>query len=141
MQGINSFIISFCVSCILLGFLYLLCPTGNMSTSVKYVFCLCFVCCVVGTIVGMPNIDFSFFEKNQQMQILTEQNAAVTAQAIFCEALRQQNINFRKITVDTNKLADNSIVISKVSVYTGESPQKVIDVLASKSYEVVVINE
>ena len=141
MQGINSFIISFCVSSILLGFLYLLCPNGNMSASVKYVFCLCLVCCILGTAVAIPNVDLSFFENKQEIPILTEQNTATTAQAIFCEALTKQNINFRKITVDTNKLADNSIIISKICVYTDESPQKVIDVLASDSYEVVVINE
>ncbi len=141
MGEINSFIISFCVSSILLGFLYMLCPGGNMSASVKYIFCLCFVCCVVGTAVSIPSPDFSVFDKNQSAEILTEQNIATTAQSIFGEALRQENINFRKIAVDTNKLENGSIIISKITVYTTESQQRVSEVLDSDSYEVVVINE
>ena len=141
MSGINSFIISFCSSCILLGFLYMLCPSGNMSAPVKYVFCLCFVCCVVGTAISIKPPDFTMFEKTQNTNILTEQNVAATAQAVFCEALTNQSINFRKITVDTNKLSDGSIIISKITVYTNESSQKVTQAIGSNSYEVVVINE
>lgn len=141
MEGLNSFIISFCGSCILLGFLYMLCPSGNMSASVKYIFCLCFVCCVVGTAVSIPSPDFSYFDEAESYEILTEQNTAVTAQTVFSEALRQQNINFRKIAVDTNKSNDGSIIISKVTVYTDELPQKIYAVIDSDSYEVEVINE
>ncbi len=137
----NSFIISFCTASILLGFLYMLCPSGNMNASVKFIFCLCFVCCTMGSVVSIPSPNFSFFDNQQKIEILTEQNTATVAQSIFCEALRRDNINFRKIVVDTNKLADGSIVISKITVYTHESPQRVIDVLHSDGYEVVVINE
>ena len=141
MDGFNSFIISFCGSCVLLGFLYMLCPSGNMSAPVKYIFCLCFVCCVVGTAISIKPADFSVFDETKSSEILTEQNTAVTAQAVFSEALTQQNINFRKITVDTNKLLDGSIIISRITVYTAESPQRVMQVIDSDSYEVVVINE
>ncbi len=141
MNGINSFIISFCSSCILLGFLYMLCPSGSMSATVKYIFCLCFICCVVGTAFSIKPPDFSLLDKVDNTEILTEQNAAVTAQMVFSEALTQQNINFRKITVDTNKLADGSIIISRITVYTSELPQRVTEAINSDSYEVVVINE
>ncbi len=141
MNGINSFIISFSSSCILLGFLYMLCPSGSMSASVKYIFCLCFVCCIVGSALSIKQPDFSMIEKAQNAEIITEQNASVTAQMIFSEALTQKNINFRKITVDTNKFADGSIVISRITVYTSEPPQKVLEVIKSDSYEVIVINE
>ncbi len=141
MEGLNSFIISFCGSCVLLGFLYMLCPSGSMSASVKYVFCLCFVCCIVGAAVTLPSPDFSYFDAVQGGEILTEQNTAVTAETVFSEALRQQNINFRKIAVDTNKTDDGSIIISKVTVYTDEQPQKIYAVIDSDGYEVEVINE
>lgn len=141
MEGLNSFIISFCGSCVLLGFLYMLCPSGSMSASVKYIFCLCFVCCVVGAAMTIPSPDFSYFDEISSAEILTEQNTAVTAEAVFSEALKEQNINFRKITVDTNKTGDGSIIISKVTVYTDELPQKIYTVIDSDSYEVEVINE
>ncbi len=141
MSGINSFIVSFCGGCILLGVLYMLCPTGNMSKSVKYVFCLCFVCMVVGSAISIKPPDLSMFDNIEHTEILTEQNVAVTAQTVFGEALTQKDVNFRKITVNTNKISDGSIVISKVTVYTDESHQKVTEVIGSDSYEVVVINE
>lgn len=141
MEGLNSFIISFCSSCILLGFLYMLCPSGSMGASVKYVFCLCFVCCIIGAVLAIPKPDFSYFDKGDTSEILTEQNTAVTAEAVFGEALRQQNINFRKIVVDTNKMRDESIIISKVTVYSGEDAEKIIQAIGSDSYEVCVLNE
>ena len=141
MSGINSFITSFCGGCILLGFLYMLCPSGSMSASVKYVFCLCFVCSVLVAVISIPSPDFSSFDKAKSNDILTEENAAVTAQLMFGEALKQKNINYREIVVNTNKLADNSIIISKVTVYSNCSAQEIIATIDSKDYEVVVINE
>ncbi len=141
MNGLNSFIISFCSSCILLGFLYMLCPMGNMGASVKYIFCLCFVCCVTATAISLPKPDFSYFDELRAEEILTEQNTAVTAQSVFSEALTRQNINFKKITVDTNKLNDGSIVISRVVVYTSEQETRIMQAIDSEHYEVVVINE
>ena len=141
MNTITSFIVSFCGRCILLGFLYMLCPSGSMSASVKYVFCLCFICCVIGSAFSIPNPDFETFDDVKSQDILTEQNVSVTAQTVFGEALKSENINFRKIVVDTNKMPDGSIVIIRVTVYTNESPQRVNEVIGSGSYEVVLVNE
>ena len=141
MQEINSFIISFCTSCILLGFLYMLCPSGNLSASVKYIFCLCFLCCVITVAIKIKPPDFTMFNEIKSHEILTEQNTAVTAQIIFGEALKKQNISYRKIVVDTNKLSDESIIISRITVYTNDSLQRVSEVIGSEDYEVVVIND
>lgn len=141
MQGLNSFIVSFCSGCILLGFLYMLCPSGSMSKSVKYIFCLCFLCCIVGasTAVQIPQI--SQFNTTDQGEILTEQNAAAVAQSVFSEALSSGDINFRKILVDTNKTDNGSIIISRVTVYTDVSADIISQAIGSDSYEVCVINE
>lgn len=141
MQGLNAFLISFCSSCILLGFTYMLCPSGNMSNSVKYVFCLCFVCSVIATAISIPSPNFEYFNSIGGEELLTEQNVAITAKEVFCEALTSQNINFRKIVVDTNKLQNDSIIISKVTVYTNDDAQKINQIIGSDSYEVEIINE
>ena len=141
MSNLSSFIISFCSSCILLGFLYMLCPSGNMRSSVKYVFCLCFVCCILTGIIGMPKADFHAFNSDSDTEIVTEESAAVTAQMIFTQALSDADINFRKIEVKTNKLTDGSITISRVTVYTNESYENITAIIGSDSYEVVIINE
>lgn len=79
MNSINSFIIGFCGSCVLLGFLYMLCPTGNMSIPVRYIFCLCFLCSVIGAAISIPSPDFSEFDKSKSTEVLTEQNVSATA--------------------------------------------------------------
>lgn len=89
----------------------------------------------------MPKVEFSNFDIKDSAEILTEQNASVAAQMVFCEVLNKSNINFRKITVDTNKLRDGSIVISKVTVFTDEDPFVVSQAIGANEYEVVVINE
>ena len=141
MSAIKGFIISFCSSSIVLGFLFMLCPSGSISKSVKYIFCLCLICSVVASASVLKEPDFYFFNKDSHGEVLTEKNVAITAQMIFSEALTKQNINFRKITVDTNKLADGSITIDKVVVYTNESLITITQLIGSESYEVIVINE
>lgn len=141
MNNLSAFMISFCSSCILLGFLYMLCPEGSMGGSVKYVFCLCFLCCVLSGITNLPKIDLKQFQSASDSQLVTEQSSAAVAQTVFVRALIEQNINFTKVTVDTNKLQNGSITINKVTVYTSESAEKIESVIGSDSYEVCVINE
>ena len=141
MGSVSAFIVSFCGGCILLGFLYMLCPSGNMSTSVRYIFCLCFVCMIAASAISIPTPDFLEFDETQTENILTEQNVAATAQIVFGEALENNNIVFRKIVVNTNKTVDGSIVINRVTIYTDESSQRVMEVIGSENYEVVVLNE
>lgn len=141
MGQFGNFIVSFCAGCILLGFLYMLCPSGNMSAIVKYVFCLCLVCCTVGASVALSDINFSQFNSLSDAPIINQQNTAAVAQSIFCEALTKQGINFTKVVVYTNKLADNSIVISRVTIFSNEDAQKIYAVIGSDDYEVEVINE
>ena len=161
MNNLSAFAVSFCSSCILLGFLYMLCPAGSMEKSVKYVFCLCFLCCVLGCVTNLKSIDLSAFDTTSKSEIITEQSASITVGSlrrrvelqnsgefdkIFvmiadAQALTDKNIDFKKITVDTNKLSDGSITISRVTVYTCASAEQIIQAIGSDSYEVNVINE
>ena len=89
----------------------------------------------------MPKADFHAFNSDSDTEIVTEESAAVTAQMIFTQALSDADINFRKIEVETNKLTDGSITISRVTVYTNESYENITAIIGSDSYEVVIINE
>ena len=112
-----------------------------MSASVKYIFCLCFVCCVLGGALTVPRVDWSGFEIAEQDTLIKEQNANNMAVTVFEQALSDSGINFKKIAVDTNKLQDGSIVIIKVTVFTDVSKDTVLSLIGSNSYEVEVINE
>ena len=141
MNNLSVFLVSFCSACVLLGFLFLLCPKDKLNSSVKYVFCLCFLCCVLNGAVNFPKLNLSQFDTASTKAALTEQSTASVAQSVFAEALTQQNINFSKISVDTNKLSNGSITISRVTVYSAESVELIASVIGSDSYEVCVINE
>lgn len=92
-------------------------------------------------ISGLSKFDAAKFNFDKTSEPITEKNAAVTAQTVFEKVLTDQDINFRKISVDTNKTADGSIVISRVTVYSDESSQKITSAIGSDSYEVLIINE
>lgn len=141
MNSLSSFMISFCSASIILGFLYMICPSGSMTKSVKYVFCLCFLCCILSVVTNLPKINFDAFDLESNNEIITEQTAAATAQTVFSQALVENQINFKKITVDTNKLSDGSITISRVTVYTSATAEQINSVIGTGSYEVNVINE
>lgn len=141
MNGFSDFIIAFCSSCIFLGFIYMLCPEGSMTPSIKYVFCLCFLCCILSSVTNLKKFDFDDFSSAIKTETVTERSASVTAENVFAQALSSQNINFTKITVDTNKLSNESIIISKVTVYSDCDKEDIIAVIGSDSYEVCVVNE
>ncbi len=142
MSGLSSFITAFCVCLVLLGFLYILCPGGSMSKPIKYVFCLCFICCMLSSTALLKNVDFSEVSfDNSEHQIITEEMSANTARQVFASALTKSGIDFEKITVHTNKMNDGSISIIKVIIYTSASPDAVKAVFDNVDFEVEVINE
>ncbi len=140
MSAIVSFVSAFCVGCVTLGGLYLLCPKGAFEKSVKYVFCLCLLCCVIACFSGIGNISFKI--STEEAQSISAGAAAEAARMVFKRALEKSDINFSKITVLTDKDDDGSIIIIKVTVVTSEPYEKIKSVISGDgSYEVEVINE
>ena len=140
MNALKGFITAFCGGCIALGLISILVPKNNMSKSVKYALSLAFLCVILSVSVGLGSIDMPKFSADGQI-FSDERMSAATARMIFAEALAGENINFRKITVFTDKSDSGGISISKVYVYTAEPIEKVGAVIGSDDYELVVINE
>ena len=140
MSAVRGFVTAFCLGCVLLGALYILVPKGNISKSVRYAFCLAFLCMVISAGFKLTKIEFPVFSTDES-QFENERLSAAAAQMIFAEALSESEINFSKITVFTDKSDAGGISISKVYVYTDCPFQKVSAVIGSDAYELVVINE
>ncbi len=139
----TQFIISFCVGSILIGSLYIICPKGNISKQIKYVFSLVFLIIIISAAnVPLKSIDFDAFSP-ANIEIETEDLEISAAKYVFSYTLKKQNINFREISIFTDKTDDDSIVITKVVVTTDEPPQKVTNALAGllDNREVEIINE
>ena len=66
-----------------------------MSSAVKYVFALCFLCSVLCGITGIKGTIKPQIAAGAQKSYVGEESAAVCAEQIFSQALREQNIDFR----------------------------------------------
>ena len=140
MNGFSLFIASFCGSSVIIGLLYILVPE-KYSQIIKFLFGLIFILSVLSAFMKVESINFPEIEA---FDIEESDNSALIAQArlVFEQALTSSNINFSRIEVCTNKEGD-SIIISKVIIYSADEKGKILNVLGdiSKAYEVEIINE
>ncbi len=137
-----QFFISFCTGCILIGALCILCPDGNISKPVKYVFSLIFLIIIISAAnIPFKQIDFSAF--SPATSINTEQMEINSAKYVFSHALTSAEINFSRIDIFTDKSDDDSIIITKVAIATDHPREQVIKALGilAENREVEVINE
>lgn len=143
MNSFAQFIITFCCVSMLFGGLYLLKPSMKSEKTVKYVFSLIFICALVSAISNFKIEDIEFDIKKQSAQSNYTEVTEYTLKLTFEEALRGQNIKFSKITVCTDKNREGGIIISKVTVFSSENPDKIKSVLGGNSaeYEIEVIYE
>ena len=140
----TQFFISFSTGCILIGALYILCPEGNVAKPIKHIFSLVFLLIIISAAnLPLKNIDFTMptisptdNENYNEMQISS-------AEYVFSEALKSQNINFSEISIFTDKTDDDSIVITKVVIVSNDAREKILNALGglSENREVEIINE
>ncbi len=138
-----QFFTSFCVGCILIGALYIICPDGAISKSVKYVFSLIFLIIIISAAnIPLKNINVALFSP-QTAEIDNSEMQVAAAEYVFSYALKSQNINFSEISIFTDKNDDGSIVITKAVIVTSEPHEKVIKALGelAKNREVETVNE
>lgn len=138
-----QFFTSFCVGSILIGSLYILCPNGTISKSVKYVFSLIFLIIVISAAnIPLKNIDTPSLT-SQSETVDSEKMQIASAKYVFGHTLRANGINFKEITIFTDKLNDGSIIITKAVIVTSTPHEKVINALGelAKNREVEIVNE
>ncbi len=141
MSGFSSFVLAFCTVCVIMGGLYILCPNGNMSRSVKFAMSLAFICAILSCITDAEI--FVLPDMPPQTQVSISDDMSVSAvRLVFETALKNGGINFSKITVCTDKTADGSISISEIVVYSSEPAEKIIALIGNPDvYEVRVVDE
>lgn len=143
MNYLTSFLTSFCASCVLIGCLYIICPEGNLSKTVKYILSLVFIVIIIssGTLT-FSDIEVEF--PNSQVSDGNYQDLQISAaRYVYSYTLQAQKINFSEITVCTDKSEDGSIVISKVIIYSDCESEEIIKALGelATDREVEIINE
>jgi hypothetical protein len=142
MNYFSSLVASFCAASVFIGGLYMLCPDGVMSRSVKYIFSLIFILSVVTAASFSGNWDIGKLAQ-VSVEINDEELQKSSAEYVFETALKKEGIDFSKITVCTDKTENDSISISKVIIYTDCEKLRVISALkeVAENTEVEVIND
>lgn len=143
MNWLNSIILSVCAASVCIGALYIICPTGKISKSVRYTFSLCFLLILISSVgITIKKSDLSF-DIAKTGEINTEEIDIAAAEYTYGLALKNAGINFSKIEVLTDNSNGDSIVISRLVIYSDNDRQRILSALgsATENFEVVVINE
>ena len=143
MNWFKSFVTAFCTAGICFGALFIICPSGKMERSVKYVLSLCFLVVIVAVAgVGIKNADFDLNFDIETM-IETENLDKTTAKYVFAQVLNESGINFKEILTFTDNDGKNGISCTKVKIVTDCSKERVINALGGEmeGFEVEVVNE
>ncbi len=141
-MSLNSFFISFCVSAIFIGFVFIICPNGQMKNSVKYILSLVFTLIIISSALKV-DFDLDFKPNTSDIQATTQAIDEATACYVYKTCLKASKIEFSKISVLTTKNDDGSIVISKVLIFSKEDKSKILNSIEgiTQNLEVEIINE
>ena len=142
MTRLSDFFITFCVSAIFIGALLIICPSGQISKSVKYILSLVFTLLIISSALKI-DFDLNLTPNNNEISSHTEALDTQSAEYVYGRCLKAANIEFSKISVLTNKTDDDSIVISKVLIFSKEDKNKILSALSlvAQNFEVEIINE
>lgn len=143
MQFLTSFFTAFCVASVLIGALYIVCPDGQIAKSVRFVLSIVFLVIIIAAAnITVKNIDIDF-TANQASPENYEEMQIAAAEYVYSYTLQKENINFSQITVCTDKSENDSIVITKVIIYSNAERKKITEALGvlAEVREVEVINE
>ncbi len=141
MRNVVIFVTAFCSVCVMSAGLSLLCPSSKLEKSVKYVFSLVFLVCLLSALPGLKNIKIEYPKAN--FSVADSNISSATAQWNFEYLLRANNIEFSKIEVCTDKNAEGGIIINKVIIYSSESAENIRELLGGEDigYAVEIIGE
>lgn len=141
MNYISSVLIAFCVSAVFIGSLFMLCPDGTMSKTVRYMLGICFILSVItaaGFTAPKTNIKLDLSDPK------TEANEDILlscAEYTYGYALQAAGIDYEEILIFTDKSDSDSISITKVSVKTACPREKVLEALGQVAENIEVETE
>ena len=134
MNAFSAFAAALCAACVLIGALHLITPDGAMSKPVKYALSVVFLISVISA-AAIPL-------KKISVDITVPDCEEYSEEYVYGRLLKNAGIEFTKITVCTDKSDDGSIIISKVTVFSGRSAAEIKRALGvvAENYEVEVVN-
>ncbi len=128
MSSIKGIVLGLCAASLVLGATYMLRPTrAATEKSIRFAFAVIFLSIMVVSVSTLVKKDFSFNSMQSESMHLDSAEGIIQVQAEYLssEVLRQQGIDFKKISVLTDKSESGDIFIKRITVVSGEDPQSI----------------
>lgn len=128
MSSIKGIVLGLCAASLVLGATYMLRPTrAATEKSIRFAFAVIFLSIMVVSVSTLVKKDFSFNSMQSEGMHLDSAEGIIQVQAEYLssEVLRQQGIDFKKISVLTDKSESGDIFIKRITVVSGEDPQSI----------------
>ncbi len=142
METVKNIVLGFCTAAVFLGALGFLAPEGGTKKSVKYAISLIFLCSTVALFTGLGKISLPNAKNNEpKVEYYGMGEAAVKT---YVEAaLKDEKIEYKKISVETNITEGGDIYIKKITVYSSGNAKRIIGIIKNtvQTENVEVINE
>lgn len=143
MNFFSSFAAAFCSALVFIGALYMLCPEGAVSKSLKYILGLVFILtCISAAAIAVGKWDFEMPEIKTYYNDSTSLQVSA-AEYVYEYVLNEAGIDFSEITVCTDNSEKGSISINKVIIYTDCEKSRVLAALSEvvENNEVEIVND
>lgn len=128
MSSVKGVVLGICAASLVLGAVYMLRPSGAVTEkSIRFAFAVIFLSVTVLSVSALFKKEFrpgSLAADNTYIESAAE---IVSAQAEYLtgEILQENNIEFKKISVLTDKTENGDIFIKRITVVSGEDFEKV----------------
>ena len=134
MSSVKGVVLGICAASLVLGAVYMLRPSGTVTEkSIRFAFAVIFLSVTVISVSALFKKEFrpgSLAADNTYIESAAE---IVSAQAEYLtgEILQENNIEFKKISVLTDKTENGDIFIKRITVVSGEDFEKVREYITS----------
>jgi hypothetical protein len=134
MSSVKGVVLGVCAASLVLGAVYMLRPSGAVTEkSIRFAFAVIFLSVTVLSVSALFKKEFrqeSLAADNTYIESAAE---IVSAQAEYLtgEILQENNIEFKKISVLTDKTENGDIFIKRITVVSGEDFEKVREYITS----------
>lgn len=131
MNNILEAILGFCAAAIFIGAVSVLSPERNMSRPTKYVISLVFIVVSVSLFSVFGKAQIPTVNSNVSPDVQANDMLVYQTEYLCAALLRDNGIAAEKILVNTNIGSDGDIYISKITVYSNEDSQRIVQVVKS----------
>lgn len=140
METVRNIATSVSVSAVIIGAVYIICPSGVMKRSAEYIIGLVMLCALLIPVTGA---DFKSVATSAERDFTVQAGGMLSSQAeyIVKNLLEGENITFGEITAKTDISCDGDIIISSVTITGVSDPAAAERLLSPYCSEVIIKND